>query len=359
MQSTRFNSLLIHKSNSIRQAMRKIKLNGLKGLAVVSKERKLVGTLSDGDIRKYILNKNNINSKIENAVNFKPKYILKNDKSYNKKIDIYFNKYKIPFVPIVDENKKIIRFITSVTQKKKKYKSIVIKKSLLKVPTIIMAGGKGTRLQPFTDVLPKPLIPIKKKTVIEHIINTFTNYGVKKFLISINFKAEILKAFFRELKPDYKVSFVTENKPLGTAGSLSKIKSNFAKNIFITNCDIISNVNLKKMYDYHIKKNNYLTLLTSSKIQNIPYGVCHSKINGDLKKIEEKPNFDFNVNVGMYLISNKALKYVPKNKMFHLTDLVKILIKNNLKVGMFKIKEKNWLDVGEWDEFKKTVRYFS
>lgn len=222
-----------------------------------------------------------------------------------------------------------------------------------------MAGGKGTRLQPFTDVLPKPLIPIKKQTVIERIINNFTDYGVNKFLISINYKAEILKAYFKELKPKYKLKFITENKPLGTVGSLSKLSKKEGKYFFITNCDTISNVNLGNMYNFHIKNNYDVTLLTSSKIHQVPYGVCHVAKNGDLKNIEEKPKFDFLVNVGLYLVNNEVIDFIPKNKVFHFTDLIKILQKKKYRIGLFPVYKNNWLDVGEWDEFKKTVSFFS
>lgn len=221
-----------------------------------------------------------------------------------------------------------------------------------------MAGGKGTRLEPFTHILPKPLIPIKKKTVIEHIIKNYENYGIRKFWISINYKSEIIKAYFKELKKKFKIKYITENKPLGTIGSLSKINTKFAKNFFITNCDTISNVNLYLMHQFHIKNNYDLTIFASSKTHQIPYGVCHSKINGELVKIQEKPKYNFLVNVGIYLAKNTILDYIPKNKKFHFTDLVKELKKNNKKIGLYLDKKNNWLDVGQWDEFKKTTSFF-
>ena len=225
--------------------------------------------------------------------------------------------------------------------------------------SIIMAGGKGTRLEPFTDLLPKPLIPVNKKPVIEHIIKNFENYGVKKFILSINYKAQILKAYFNELKPSYKLKFIYENKPLGTIGSLSKIKKSEAKNFFITNCDTISSINLISMYKFHLQNNYDLTILASSKKHQIPYGVCYARKNSDLIEIKEKPKFDFLVNAGLYLAKNSILNFVPKNKRYDFTDLVKILKSKNKKVGIFTVYENNWLDVGQWDEFKKTVSFFS
>ena len=213
---------------------------------------------------------------------------------------------------------------------------IKVKKNKIKkidCPVIIMAGGRGTRLKPFTEILPKPLMPLKNKTVIEHIILNFVKQGFKKFIITINYKSEILKAYFKELKPKYKLKFITENKPLGTIGSLSKVSKKEGKNLFITNCDTISDVNLGEMFKYHIKNDYDVTLLASSKVHRIPYGVCRVAENGDLKKIDEKPKFDFLVNAGLYLVNNEVIDFIPKNKIFHFTDLIKILQKKKYKIG--------------------------
>ena len=343
---------------SIKKALQLIKKNGAKALVVVDRNDKLIGSLSDGDIRKAILKNISLNKDIKNTFNKNPKYLTQGKYTKQKLNDLIItNNFTI--IPVVDGLKKVKKIITLKSLSKNKQKKISKNNILKKIPCMIMAGGKGTRLQPFTDVLPKPLIPIKKKTVIERIINNFTDYGVNKFLISINYKAEILKAYFKELKPKYKLKFITENKPLGTVGSLSKVSKKEGKNLFITNCDTISKVNLGDMYKFHIKNNYDVTLLTSSKIQQIPYGVCHVAENGDLKNIEEKPKFDFLVNVGLYLVKNDVINFIPKNKIFHFTDLIKILQKKEYRIGLFPVYKNNWLDVGEWDEFKKTINFFS
>jgi len=343
---------------SIKKALQLIKKNGAKALVVVDKNNKLIGSLTDGDIRKAILKKISINKKIKNIFNKNPKYLVKGEYSDQHLKNLMYKNY-FTIMPIIDNFRKVVEIITLTSLSKKEIKRSREKSFLNKIPCLIMAGGKGTRLQPFTDVLPKPLIPIKKQTVIEHIINGFTNYGVNKFLISLNYKAEILRAYFNELKPKYKLKFITENKPLGTIGCLSKVSKKEGKNLFITNCDTISDVNLENMYKFHIKNNYDVTLLTSSKIHKIPYGVCRVAKNGDLEKIDEKPKFDFLVNVGLYLVKNKVIDFIPKNKIFHFTDLIKVLQKRNYKIGLFTVHEGKWLDVGQWDEFKKTVSFFS
>lgn len=352
-------NLTIKENQKIKRALELIKSNGVKGLVVIDEKQRLLGTLSDGDLRKVILKNNNLNKNIKNLYNTKPVFLI--DKKYSKnQLSNLMYKKNFTIIPIVDEFKKIIKIFTIKNFTKKKYQLKIIKNKLLKkVPCIIMAGGKGTRLEPFTHVLPKPLIPIKKKTILEHIINSFRDYGVKKFLISINYKSEILKAYFKELKPIYKIRYILETRPLGTIGSLSKIDKKVAKNFFITNCDILSNVNLNSMYKLHIQKNYDLTILVSSKNHKIPYGVCHGKANGDLIRVEEKPNLNFLINVGLYLAKNSILNYIPKNKIFHFTDLVKKLKKNNKKIGLYITNKNSWLDVGQWDEFKKAINFFS
>lgn len=348
-------NLKITKESSIKNALQLIKKNGAKGLVVVNSDNKLIGSLSDGDIRRAILNNIGLKKNIKKIYNKNPHYLLQGKFTKQDTSNLIYHK-NFTIIPVIDKFKKVKEIITlkSISKKKVKKKNI-----LNKIPCIIMAGGKGTRLQPFTDVLPKPLIPIKKQTVIEHIIKRFTNYGVKKFLISINYKAEILKAYFKELRPTYNLKFITENKPLGTIGSLSKIKNKEGKNFFVTNCDTICDANLEDMYEFHLKNNYDVTLLASSKIHQIPYGVCKVSEDGILSKIDEKPKFDFLVNIGVYLINYKVIKFIPKNKVFHFTDLIKILQKKKYKIGIFPIYENNWLDVGQWDEFKKTVSFFS
>ena len=306
----------------------------------------LTGSVTDGDVRRGFVKGITIEDPVKKVSYKSPRSFLIDNVDINQLVE--FREAKIGIVPIVDSQNRIIDVI-----------NFRLRKSLLPIDVVIMAGGKGTRLQPFTDVLPKPLIPIKKQTVIERIISGFTGYGVNKFLVSINYKAEILKAYFKELKPKYKLKFITENKPLGTIGSLSKVSKKEGKNLFITNCDTISDVNLGEMYKYHIKNDYDVTLLASSKVHRIPYGVCRVAENGDLKKIDEKPKFDFLVNAGLYLVNNEVIDFIPKNKIFHFTDLIKILQKKKYKIGLFTVHENKWLDVGQWDEFKKTVSFFS
>ena len=224
-----------------------------------------------------------------------------------------------------------------------------------KIPVVIMAGGKGTRLEPFTKVLPKPLIPIDDKTVIERIIEKFRNFGLDTFYISINYKSKIIKSFFEELNPNYKVKFLEEKKPLGTIGSLGFIKQKINEDIIITNSDIIVDLDIKDFYNFHKDNKNDLSIVVAAKEYEIPYGSCEINSKGKLTKINEKPILNFLVNTGLYILNNASLKKIKKNKRLDMDELINHLLKKKKKVMVFPVSEKSWIDIGQWVEYKKTI----
>ena len=218
-----------------------------------------------------------------------------------------------------------------------------------------MAGGKGTRKEPFTKVLPKPLVPIHEKPVIEHIIERYTDVGVNEFIFTVNYKARIMKAFFEELKPDFSVDFVEEQDPLGTAGSLKFLENRFDMPFFVTNCDIIIKADYSDLYTFH-KNNSYdITLVASMKNYTIPYGTCELNGEGHLKNINEKPEFDFLVNTGLYILNPEVLHLIPEDKLYHITHLIEDAQKSGKRVGVYPIDDDAWIDVGEWAEYQKAV----
>jgi NDP-sugar pyrophosphorylase family protein len=219
-----------------------------------------------------------------------------------------------------------------------------------------MAGGKGSRLKPFTEVLPKPLIPLNDKTVVEHIINSFTDNGLKEFYISINFKGKILKAFFEELNSKLIIKFLEENKPLGTAGSLYKLRNKISSTFIVTNCDVIFKFDINDLINFHKESQLDVTLVVSAKQFEIPYGACETDNEGFLKKIIEKPKLDYLINTGLYVFESTVLDYIPKNKFYNMNELIQKLIKDNKKIGVFPINSNAWLDLGQWDEYKNAVK---
>ncbi len=339
--------------SSIKNAMKLLNKTGENCLLVVDQNDKLLGTLTDGDLRRSILKGVNIESTIETSMNTSPK-ILKFGEFNKKDAGLLMIKQKIDLLPILNSDNKVVDYLTRdmIFDKKVRKRN----KIFLDVPVVIMAGGKGTRMKPFTKVLPKPLIPIKNKTIIEHIIERFTAIGVSKFYITINYKSNVLKAYFEELKKDYKVEFLLEKKPLGTAGSLKLLnRTQLKKSFFVSNCDIIVKENYGKIYEFHNKGKFSLTLVASTKNYQIPYGNCVLKADGALDYIDEKPKYDFLINTGLYVLNPEILKYIPRGKFFHITNLLEKLKSNNLKVGVFPIQDERWIDVGEWSEYKKAI----
>ena len=232
------------------------------------------------------------------------------------------------------------------------------RRSKLKInnPVVIMAGGKGTRLDPFTRILPKPLIPINDKAIIEVIMENFAAYGMKKFIVSLNYKSKLIKAYFQEKGLAYQLDYIEEEKPLGTAGALRKLISKVKKDLFVSNCDIIIKANYVDVLQFHKKGNYEITIVGTLQHHVLPYGVCEINSGGELKVIKEKPQYDFIVNTGMYILKPNALKSIPKNKFYNMTDLITDLKKKGKRVGVFPISDKAWIDTGEWDKYRESIR---
>mgnify|MGYP001361924138 CR=1 FL=1 len=346
------NEITIYPTISIRQAMKKLSQTGHKCLVIVDENNLLLGTLTDGDIRKAILKGLNISNSIDNIYEPSPTVLIKNKFKPDEVKDL-FKKRKFDLIPIIDNKGKLkdILFWDLILKNEKKR----FNKKLNK-PVVIMAGGKGSRLEPFTKVLPKPLIPVHDKPVIEHIIGHFTQIGCINFFLTVNYKSKIMKAYFEELKPKYKLNFVEESEPLGTAGSLRLLNGEFKEPFFVTNCDIFIKTDYSSLYEFHKKGNYDITLVASAKEYIIPYGTCELNKDGDLSHINEKPKYNFLINTGLYVLSPDVLELIPKNKFYHITHLIEDAKNKGKKIGVYPIDEEAWVDVGQWAEYKKAVK---
>ena len=336
-------------SSTLKQALKQMSKFGLKCLIVIDKN-KFIGTLSDGDIRRALLSSSDMDSKIDNICN-KNAYSIQKKGFDEELIKEIFLEEKFDLIPIINPDGSVERIIEWDEIFSEKSQSVS-----LSTPVVIMAGGMGTRMEPFTNVLPKPLIPLSERTVIEHIIDKFTNVGIDKFFISINFKGKILKAFFEELDPSYTIEFVEENEPLGTAGALHKLKNQISSTFMVTNCDVVIDLDHSDLIDFHKKNQFDITLVASTKEIVIPYGACEINTDGSLKKILEKPKLDYLINSGLYVLEPSVLEYIPKNKFFHITDLIEKVIQAEKKIGVFPIDDTAWVDIGQWEEYKNAVK---
>lgn len=345
-----FKNLLITQNATIKDALKKLSKSGRGCLLVVHKKDKLLGTLTDGDVRRVILKGKSLKDKITGIYQKKP-ISLKNKNYSTIKTEDLFLKNRINLIPVIDNSKKIVDVLFPGKKLKKKQTNIQNFKKIV----VVMAGGKGTRLEPFTNVLPKPLVPINNKPIIEHIIEKFLKNNISNFYITLNYKSKILRAFFQEMEQDFKFSFIDEPKPLGTAGGLSLLSGKIKKPFLVTNCDTIINIDFDDLLNFHISNGNDLTLVASAKEYVIPYGTCKLTKKGYLQKILEKPKFDFLVNIGLYVMNPNLISLIPKNKFYNMTDLISDARKKNKQIGVYPIDEESWIDVGQWSEYRKAV----
>lgn len=342
---------LISERMTVKEAMRQMGKAGGKILFVVDQGGRLKGSLTDGDIRRWVLREGSLASKIDKVYNQKPVFVEKN--YLMKDIKQLMLKKRIEWIPVIDKNKKIKNVLLWANVFGNGNHMPMAK---IDIPVVIMAGGKGTRLDPFTRILPKPLIPIGDRAIIEVIMDRFSRYDVKEFYISIHHKSRLIKAFLDEKNISYKITYIEEETPLGTAGSLKFLMKRIKDNLIVTNCDIIIDGDYLEVIKFHKINNNDITIIGSFRHFTIPYGICTIQGGGRLLNIDEKPEFDFLVNTGMYILKKQTLSFIPEGKFFNITDLVQKVKDQDGKVGVFPIDEKSWIDVGQWDEYQKSLK---
>jgi len=219
-----------------------------------------------------------------------------------------------------------------------------------------MAGGLGTRLYPYTKILPKPLIPIGEIPIVEHIMNRFHLYGSTQFYLIVNHKKNMIKAYFNEIERNYKVSYIDEDKPLGTGGGLSLLKGKINSTFILSNCDILIEEDYEKIYDYHKKEKNLITMICSLKNIQIPYGVIEIGENGEIESMKEKPELSFFTNTGMYIVEPKVIEELKNDMSIGFPDIIESYMSQGEKVGIYPISESSWLDMGQLDEMEEMRR---
>ena len=344
-----FKYYLIKPNENLKSALNFLNRNPDKCLVVQNHVGKLLGTLTDGDIRRSIIKGLDFKDKISNIYNKKPFYINQNNKKKIKISDQLFKTYSV--IPIVNSKKKIIDLKSKNLSKIDNNNKRNSKFDLKEVPVIIMAGGEGKRLLPHTAILPKPLIPYQGKSLVEHIISRFKEYGLNTFILTIKYKSNLMKAYFSDLIKNIKVSFIYESKSLGTAGSLYKLIKKKSQNFFVINCDTIIRCDYISLLNYHIENKNDLTVVVAKKKQVFNYGSCVIKKNGTLKEIIEKPFTTHLANTGLYVINKKSIKMIKKNEKIGMDQLISRLIEKKYKIGIFPIADDEWQDLGSWDNF--------
>lgn len=349
--------ILISEAASIKDAIKKLDKTAEKVLLVTDKDNQLLGTITDGDVRRYILKGRQLESDIREIYNRTPIFIRKGSFALDKVKDVFL-KNKIELLPILDKDNKIVDFITWSETFSDSGRSAFMR-SRINIPVIIMAGGKGTRLEPFSRIFPKSLLPIGDRPIIELIIDEFKKQGVSQFYLVLNYKGAMLEAYFNSIEKDYKIKYVKESTFLGTAGGLRLLENEISDIFIVSNCDIIVKANFEEVLELHKKEKAVLTVLSSIQHHKIPYGVIELQEGGRVVAILEKPEYTFTVNSGVYMLSKESLQFMPKKAYFDMTDLIKMLVENKKKVITYPVNESDYIDIGQWEEYKKSMDNYS
>lgn len=340
--------IIINEEISIRQAA-KILDKTAKQVLLITEDNKLKAVLTDGDIRRWILKSGDLSAPIKEIANYSPKYITETERYKAKRLMKKYSISSIPVVSIEGEVKSII-FWNDLDM------SSVEKKPSLDIPVVIMAGGLGTRLYPYTKILPKPLIPIGDIPIVERIINRFKGFGCNEYYLTVNYKKNMIKAYFEEVVKNYNIYYIEEDKPLGTGGSLYYLKDKIKSTFFVSNCDILIDSDYEAMYDYHKENKNFITMICAVKNMVIPYGVVNLNNEGNIQSMVEKPEYSFLTNTGMYIIEPEALQLIKEDTFIHLPDIAKECMDKGMKVGVYPITERAWMDMGQPDEMQEMMK---
>ena len=339
--------ILVSPEDTLLDSLPKMDKAALQVLLVVNEKGQLMGIVTDGDVRRAILNGMTLKTPVSTIMHAKPRSLPVNIPL--AKARKFMEQQGIKHIPLVDSQGRVKDLVIlsdcfgTVSDKRKE-------------KVIIMAGGKGTRLDPFTKILPKPMIPLGDKPIIEVIMDKFYQQGFTEFILSLGYKAEIVKMYFSETNNrPYKLEYVYENQPLGTAGALSILKDQLKETFLVINCDVIIEPNYFDLMEQHYKLKNDITIVGSVKEFPIPYGVLKTE-GQNLLTVDEKPNFHFLVNTGLYVIEPSVIDLVRENEFVNMTDLVLTVKDNGGKVGVYPYHG-SWFDIGQWEDYRNSLRY--
>lgn len=336
-------NILIKEDNTILEAMRLIESNSKGILIVVDNKNKILGTITDGDIRRAIMLEKSVRSSIVDLYNKNCIYIDETVDIIN--IKKLFIENKIKLIPVVNNDKNVINYyeIDDLIDYNRIEKENVV---------LIMAGGLGTRLRPLTDDIPKPMLKVGNKPILETIIEQFKDYGFTNILISVNYKADIIENYFRDGK-DFGVSinYIKESQQLGTGGAIKLAQKHLDKPFFVINGDILTNVNFCNLLQYHLENKFSITIGSRIYETQIPYGVLNLD-ESCVTSLEEKPIYSYTVSGGIYVLNPEIISNIPENQYFNITELIDKLMENNERVGSFPIRG-YWMDIGKIEDYHK------
>jgi dTDP-glucose pyrophosphorylase len=337
----KYKAILLKKDSTIKEALQVIDKGAMRIAIVLDDDEKVIGTLSDGDIRRGLLHGLSLESSIENLYFKEPTLANVND---SKELIIQKAVRKqIYQIPIVDDEGRLVK-IEEISK--------LLKTNAKNNRVVLMAGGLGTRLRPLTESTPKPLLKVGNKPILETIIENFAKYGFVNITISVNYKADMIKEYFGDGSGlGVNIDYIKETKRLGTAGALSLIKERPQEPFFVMNADLLTNVNFEHLLDFHMMEHAVATMCVREFDYQVPYGVIEME-GSKIVSIKEKPVHKFFVNAGIYTLSPQVFEYIPKDEFYDMPTLFDDIIKDELKSISFPIHE-YWLDIGRMSDFEQ------
>ena len=339
----------INYTDSLLFALKQMDAEKVKMLLVFDGER-FVSILTVGDVQRAIIKNVKLSVPVAEIVSTDKKFAHVGEPLEDIKQKML--SLRAECMPVLDENGNLadVLFWNDLFKKTEEPE-----REKINLPVVIMAGGKGTRLKPLTNVLPKPLIPVGDKTIIEVIMDQFESIGCTKFYMSVNYKVEMMKFYLSQLEHHYDIEFFQEDKPLGTIGSVALLKGKISTPFIVSNCDIVIDQDYRDVYDYHKENGNDITLVTAVKTTRIPYGVIETGENGLMLGLTEKPENTFMFNTGVYILNPALIDEIPEGQMFHITELMEKVKARGGRVGCFPVSDQAWHDMGEWPEYLKMI----
>lgn len=339
----------IIKGDSLLAALKQMDAQKVKMLFVFEDEH-FVSILTIGDIQRAIVNNISLETSVAQVVGRNKKFARVGESLDDIREKML--RLRAECMPVLDENGELADVIFWRDLFEKEETDLRPK---IDLPVVIMAGGKGTRLKPITNVIPKPLVPIGDKTILEEIMDQFESIGCQKFYMSVNYKSNMMRYYLDQLPHHYDVSFFEEDKPLGTIGSVALLKGKIETPFFVSNCDIVIDQDMRDVYDYHCENHNDLTIVTAVKSFRIPYGVIETGEDGLMTALKEKPELTYMINTGVYILNPGCIDEIPQGEFFHITQLMEKIKARGGRVGCFPVSEHAWKDMGEWPEYLKMI----
>lgn len=341
-----FKKYLIDETIPLVEALKVLNETG-KRIVFLQDKGKLKGSLTYGDVSRWILNGCSLAAPASEAATKEPVFLHNDHISDAERV---FDEKKVNALPVVDNEDTIVEILFKGEK--------VVQLEQIDCPVVIMAGGKGTRLYPFTKILPKPLIPIGEIPISEHIVNRFYNNGCREFFFIVNYKKNMIKAYFNEISKPYNVYFIDENKPLGTGGGLSLMHGRLSSTFILTNCDSFIDEDYSKIIKQHKEKKNLITMICSNQNYEVPYGVVESNEQMELVSLKEKPRLSYLTNTGTYIVEPEVIDMIEQNKVIGFPDVALNIRDAGNNVGIYIVEQSAWLDMGQFDtmdEMKKRL----